>query len=69
MLAPGLGLDGFPRRIGGRELGPMSASFALEDTGAFADDYTAGNIGGKLLEPFQMVFDYPGGRVGFVPRE
>lgn len=55
-------------RLGGRELGPVEVGFALEDTGAFADDYTAGNIGGRLLEPFRMVFDYPGGRVGFVPR-
>ncbi|MBL8863459.1 MAG: retropepsin-like domain-containing protein [Planctomycetes bacterium] len=55
-------------RLGGRDLGAIEASFALEDQGAFADDYTAGNIGGKLLEPFRLVFDYPGGRVAFLPR-
>jgi hypothetical protein len=55
-------------RLGGRDLGAIEASFAQEDKGAFADDYVAGNIGGKLLQPFRMVFDYPGNRVGFVPR-
>lgn len=55
-------------RLGGRDFGAVPVSFALEDKGAFADDYVAGNIGGKLLEPFRIVFDYPGDRIGFVPR-
>ena len=54
--------------LGGHEFRALPASFALEDKGAFADDYVWGNIGGKLLEPFRLVFDYPGGRLGFVPR-
>ena len=55
--------------LGGHEFGAIPASFALEDKGAFSDDYVWGNIGGKLLEPFVLVFDYPNGRLGFVPRE
>jgi len=56
--------------LGGHEFRPLPASFALEDKGAFSDDYVWGNIGGKLLEPFRLlVFDYPQARIGFVPRE
>jgi hypothetical protein len=55
-------------RLGGHEFSAVDAGFALEDKGAFADDYVWGNIGGKLLAPFRLVFDYPGRRIGFVPR-
>lgn len=55
-------------RLGGHEFSAIQAGFTLEDKGAFSDDYVWGNVGGKLLEPFRLVFDYPGGRVGFVPR-
>jgi aspartyl protease len=55
-------------RLGGHEFSPLQASFALEDKGAFADAYVWGSVGGKLLEPFRLVFDYPGRRLGFVPR-
>lgn len=55
--------------LGGHQFGAIQASFALEDKGAFSDDYVWGNIGGKLLEPFVLVFDYPQGRLGFVPRD
>lgn len=56
-------------RLGGHVFQALPASFTLEDKGAFSDDYVWGNIGGKLLEPFRMVFDYPNGRIGFIPRE
>jgi len=56
-------------RLGGHDFSAITAGFALEDKGAFADDYVWGNIGGKLLEPFRLVFDYPHGRIGFVLRE
>lgn len=56
-------------RLGGRDFPDLPASFALEDKGAFANDYIDGNIGGKLLEPFRLVFDYPHRRLGFVERE
>lgn len=55
-------------RLGGHDFENVPASFALEDKGALANDYIAGNIGGKLLEPFQLVFDYPHRRIGFVER-
>lgn len=55
-------------RLGGHDFEAIQASFALEDKGAFADGYVQGNIGGKLLAPFVLVFDYPQGRLGFVPR-
>jgi hypothetical protein len=55
--------------LGGREYGAIPASFAMEDKGAFSDASTWGNIGGKLLEPFVLVFDYPHKRIGFVLKE
>jgi hypothetical protein len=56
--------------LGGHEFRALEAGFTLEDKGAFGDDYVWGNIGGRLLEPFRLlVFDYPSGRLGFVPRE
>jgi hypothetical protein len=55
--------------LGGHEFLALPASFTLEDKGAFSDDYVWGNIGGKLLEPFRIAFDYPSGRLGFIPRE
>lgn len=54
--------------LGGRRFAPLAAAFAVEDKGAFSDAYVWGNIGGELLEPFLLVFDYPGRRLGFVPR-
>jgi predicted aspartyl protease len=54
--------------LGGHTFEAVEASFALEDRGAFADAYTAGTIGGKLLAPFRLTFDYPRTRFGFVPR-
>ncbi len=55
------------------ELGPertedLSVTFATQPIGAFADPYTAGNIGGQLMAPFTMVLDYPGRRIAFVPK-
>lgn len=47
----------------------VKAEFALESKGAFADPYSLGNIGGKLLEPFVLIFDYRNGRMGFERRE
>jgi hypothetical protein len=54
--------------LGGHVFEDLQVAFATEDLGAFADAYVLGNIGGKLLEPFVLVFDYPGERLGFVPR-
>jgi len=54
--------------LGGRTFRDLAAEFSTEEKGAFDDPYTWGNIGGKLLEPFRLVFDYPATRVGFVER-
>lgn len=54
--------------LGGRNLGKIQAEFATENKGVFSNAYTWGNIGGKLLEPFVMVFDYPDKRIAFVAK-
>lgn len=54
--------------LGGHEFTEIEASFATEDRGALSDDYLWGNIGGDLLAPFRLTFDYPGRRLGFVER-
>lgn len=47
----------------------MSVSFATEPKGAFADVYTLGNIGGRALERFIMVLDYPSGRIALIEKK
>ena len=54
--------------LAGRRFEAFQCSFATTDVGTFADPYTAGNIGQELLEPFRLLFDYPGERIGLVPR-
>ena len=54
--------------LGGRRTDSVPAMFVTEARGAFADPYSLGNIGTTLLEPFRIVFDYPGGRIAFVAR-
>lgn len=45
----------------------LPTGFATEPVGAFADPYSDGNIGGVVLSRFDMlIFDYAGGRLGFV---
>jgi hypothetical protein len=54
--------------LGGRRFEKPTVGFATAREGAFADDYTVGNIGTGLLSAFVLVFDYPSGRLAFVPR-
>ncbi len=54
--------------LGGHRSEDLPAQFALEAKGVFADATTDGNIGGKLLEPFVLVFDYPNQRIAFLRR-
>ncbi|MSR47589.1 MAG: hypothetical protein EXS13_11100 [Planctomycetes bacterium] len=42
--------------------------FVMDPRGALADPYTAGTIGGELLEQQLLILDYPHQRVGFAPR-
>jgi hypothetical protein len=46
----------------------LHASFATDPVGAFADPYTAGNIGGRLMTPFTLILDYPNSRIAFLPK-
>ena len=39
--------------------------FSLDDSGALADRWSAGTVGGLFLRRFTLVFDYPHRRVGF----
>jgi hypothetical protein len=55
-------------KLGGHDFGTIRASFTVEDQGAFSDDYTMGNIGGQLIKPFTLVFDYANQRMGFLPK-
>ncbi len=54
--------------LGERRTDDLSVIFATQPVGAFADPYTAGNIGGQLMAPFTMVLDYPGRRIAFVEK-
>ncbi len=55
--------------LGGRTFDNIVATFALPDKGAMNDPGTLGNVGGMLLDPFVLVFDYPHQRMAFIPRE
>jgi hypothetical protein len=55
--------------IGGHRMEKVSAVFATKGHGAFANPYTLGNIGGGLVRPFVLVFDYQRGRIAYVARE
>lgn len=54
--------------IAGNRTEKVVATFATTKVAAFADEYTLGNIGGKLLAPFTLVLDYQHSRIGFVPK-
>jgi hypothetical protein len=54
--------------LGGHTHEKFSATFATEAKGAFADPFLAGNVGGALVSPFVVVFDYQNSRIAFVPR-
>jgi hypothetical protein len=55
--------------LGGHEFQGLPVQFATQRVGAFADAYTAGNIGGVVLGRFKLVFDYPHRRIGFIERD
>jgi len=51
-------------RVASLQLGPYTISnsigdFSVQEKGAFADPYTAGNIGGAVWRRFSLTFDYP----------
>lgn len=54
--------------IAGYRFEKPQVAFSLATSGAFADEYTAGNIGGGFLHPFRVVFDYSLSRIAFVQK-
>ena len=55
--------------LGGVRQEKITAEFAIEAKGTFAESVKDGNIGSDLLKRFTLVFDYGKERVAFVPRE
>jgi hypothetical protein len=55
--------------LAGQRFDNVVATFALESKGAFNSADTMGNIGGALLKPFRIVFDYQNKRIAFVKRK
>jgi hypothetical protein len=55
--------------FGGQRMEALPAIFATQASGAFADAYLTGSLGGKLMEPFVLIFDYQHRRLGLVERE
>jgi len=55
--------------LGSHHFEKPQVSFAESDQGAFANEYTAGNLGQAFFKPFRLVFDYGTERIGFVQRE
>ena len=53
-------------RIGGKVFDQPKVIFCEDEIGAMADPWTTGTIGGGLLEDFDVIFDYPHDRIGFV---
>ncbi len=54
--------------LGGVVVDQPTAIFVEDAHGALADPWTAGTLGGDLLEKSDLIFDYPHDRVGFAPR-
>lgn len=54
--------------LAGHRTEDVMAEFAVESKGAFNSADTTGNIGGVLVKPFKIVFDYQNKRIAFVKR-
>ncbi|KAA0228709.1 hypothetical protein FCG40_07045 [Fimbriimonadia bacterium ATM] len=54
--------------IAGHRFEKPQVVFSQAKSGAFADEYTVGNIGGEFLHPFRVVFDYTLSRIAFVKK-
>lgn len=54
--------------IAGRRHEKVDVVFSTAGKGAFADAYTAGNLGGGFLSDFRLIMDYQNGRIAYVPR-
>lgn len=54
--------------LAGHRTDDVEAEFAVENKGAFSSADTMGNIGGALVKPFKIVFDYQHKRIAFLKR-
>lgn len=52
--------------IGGHRREDVEAIFATSETGALSNPDVIGMVGGELVKPFQIVFDYQNRRLAFV---
>jgi len=55
--------------LGGHRTDDIEVTFATTAKGAFNSADTLGNIGGDLLKPFKIVFDYQNKRIAFMKRD
>jgi hypothetical protein len=55
--------------LAGHRMDDVVAEFAIENKGAFSSADTMGNIGGALVKPFRIVFDYQNKRIAFIKRD
>lgn len=55
--------------LAGHRVDDVTADFATENKGAFSSTDTMGNIGGAMVKPFKIVFDYQNKRIAFVKRD
>lgn len=55
--------------LGSLEIPGVIAELTNQSAGAFTDRYTAGNVGGAVLERFTVIFDYANQVVIFEPNE
>ena len=60
-------LDGLT--VGGRSFESPSVILCEDESGSGADPWITGIMGGGILESFDVIFDYPHARIGFVEHE
>jgi hypothetical protein len=56
-------------QIGGFDLAGVVTDFSVQQQGAFADPFTAGNIGGGVWRRFTLTFDYAHETLALLPNE
>ncbi len=52
--------------IGGHRFTPLPATFVTSDKGAFSGSSVLGSIGGTVLKPFTLVFNYPHSKLALI---
>jgi len=55
--------------VGGVKFENVDADFALEAKGTFAEASKDANIGTDILKKFVIITDYPGRRIGLIPKQ